>query len=246
MDLWSYTSRRGVTQRESSRKDTSTSMGSRHTPTHSKDDMAPRNATSVRSWVTKLMHVRRNRCAQNAQGRDTPTRNAQRSYQNVHCVEVPTSHLAETARYYTRSPMSSTLKMLQLNTGKRREVQQSLLNDEELKDFAILAIAEPHAIMIDNKLITSPTGHRNWTKMVPTTRQEGRWPIHSMMWVRSDIEATQVPIESANLTAAILKLPDRRVLVISVYIPCQDQETLAQEIQHMEEAIQDTRRKHGT
>ena len=54
--------------------------------------------------------------------------------------------------------------------------------------------------------------------MIPTERHDGRWPIRSMLWVRSDIEAEQIPVASSDLTAAILQLPDRAVLVVSVYV----------------------------
>ena len=148
--------------------------------------------------------------------------------------------------YYTHTPMSMTLKILQLNIGKRTEVQQSLMNDKELQDFAVLAIAEPHARIIDGKMVTSPMGHKNWNKLVPTRKREGRWPIRSMMWIRSDIETSQVPIESADLTAAILTLPERRILVISVYIPGQDPEALTRETQLMKETIRDTKARYGT
>jgi hypothetical protein len=50
---------------------------------------------------------------------------------------------------------SRTLKILQLNVRKRREVQQSLLNDEELKDYAVLAVSEPYARLIEG--VGSPT-----------------------------------------------------------------------------------------
>ena len=39
-----------------------------------------------------------------------------------------------------------------------------------------------------------------------------------MLWIRRDIEAEQIPIPSADLTGAVLRLPDRDVLVISVYV----------------------------
>ena len=43
-----------------------------------------------------------------------------------------------------------------------------------------------------------------------------------MLWVNKDVEAEQVPIRSPDITAAILRLPDRRVLVVSVYVLKQD------------------------
>ncbi|EAQ84299.1 hypothetical protein CHGG_10703 [Chaetomium globosum CBS 148.51] len=109
-----------------------------------------------------------------------------------------------------------TLKILQLNVRKRREVQQSLLNDEGLKDFAVLAISEPYARLIEGSVTTVPMSHHNWTKLIPTTRRETTWPIRSMLWVRSDIEVEQIPVPSADLTAARIRLPDRAVLMVSV------------------------------
>ncbi|EAQ84812.1 hypothetical protein CHGG_08826 [Chaetomium globosum CBS 148.51] len=38
----------------------------------------------------------------------------------------------------------------------------------------------------------------------------------SMLWVRSDIEVEQIPVPSADLTAARIRLPDRAVLLVSV------------------------------
>lgn len=47
-----------------------------------------------------------------------------------------------------------------------------------------------------------------------------------MLWVRKDLEAEQVAVESSELTAAVLRLPDRAVLVVSVYVPGNDAEAL--------------------
>ncbi|XP_044717870.1 reverse transcriptase (RNA-dependent DNA polymerase) domain-containing protein [Hirsutella rhossiliensis] len=100
------------------------------------------------------------------------------------------------------SAMLESLRILQLNAHKSDVVQQSLMNDEDLKDFAALAISEPHARNIDGKVVTSPMGHHNWTKMIPTCVRDALWPIRSMLWIRSDLEAEQVPVPSADLTAA--------------------------------------------
>ncbi|KAJ6436136.1 reverse transcriptase [Purpureocillium lavendulum] len=102
------------------------------------------------------------------------------------------------------------------NRRKREPVQQSLMNDVELKDYGVLAVSEPYARLVDGRVVTSPMWHSNWTKMIPTQQHDGPWPIRSMLWVRSDIEAEQLPIPSADLTAAVLRLPERDVLVVSV------------------------------
>ncbi|EAQ87075.1 hypothetical protein CHGG_08328 [Chaetomium globosum CBS 148.51] len=77
--------------------------------------------------------------------------------------------------HHHKTCQSVTLKILQLNVRKRREVQQSLLNDEGLKDFAVLAISEPYARLIEGSVTTVPMSHHNWTKLIPTTRRETTW-----------------------------------------------------------------------
>ncbi|KAL3713494.1 hypothetical protein TMatcc_002197 [Talaromyces marneffei ATCC 18224] len=47
-----------------------------------------------------------------------------------------------------------------------------------------------------------------------------------MLWIWSDIEAEQIPVASPDLTAAILQLPDRAVLVVSVYVEGNNEEAL--------------------
>lgn len=109
--------------------------------------------------------------------------------------------------------------MVQLNVRKQGEVHDSLMNDEEIQDATIVAIQEPHARRIQGRLLTTPMQHHKWTKMVPATWREGRWPIRSMLWVNKEVEAEQVRIESPDMTAAIVRLHERQTLVVSVYIP---------------------------
>jgi hypothetical protein len=63
-----------------------------------------------------------------------------------------------------------------------------------------------------------PNTHANWTKLIPTKRSDERWQIRSMMWVREDLEVEQVPIESSDLTAAVLHTQDSTILVVSAYV----------------------------
>jgi hypothetical protein len=48
------------------------------------------------------------------------------------------------------------------------------MNDERLKDFGALAIAEPYATTIDGRVVTAPIGHPNWTKVVTTVQRGER------------------------------------------------------------------------
>ncbi|QGA14933.1 hypothetical protein EYB26_005087 [Talaromyces marneffei] len=138
-----------------------------------------------------------------------------------------------------------SFRVLQLNVGKRDMIQQSLMNDNEIRDYGAIAISEPYARMIEKTMITSPMGHSYWTKMTPTERHEGRWPIRSMLWVRSDIEAEQIPVKSSDLTAAILQFPDRAVLVASVYVEGNNEEALISTTRLLHSLVVDIRGRDG-
>ncbi len=133
--------------------------------------------------------------------------------------------------------MLESLRVLQLNAHKSDVVQQSLMNDAAFKDFAVLALSEPFARNIDGEVMTSPMGHHNWTKMIPTCARDGLWPIRSMIWVRSDLEAKQVPVQSADLTAAVLQLEGREVMVVSVYVQGKNDEALTNAMELLRQVI---------
>ena len=142
--------------------------------------------------------------------------------------------------------MNRALRIIQLNVRKQGEVHDSLMNDEELQDVAVVAVQEPHARRIQGRLLTTPMLHHKWTKMVPSTWREGRWPIRSMLWVNREVEAEQVRVESPDLTAAIIWLHERRVLVVSVYIPGGDPQALRDACKKIDRVIAETRRRAGT
>jgi hypothetical protein len=117
------------------------------------------------------------------------------------------------------------------------------MNDAQLRDFGVLAISEPYVRTIDNTAVTVPTGHANWTKMVPSEQRQGRWAFRSMLWIRRDIEAEQVAVQSPDLTAAVLRLQDQSILAVSVYVEGQSEEALGDTISKLHQLIQDSRRR---
>ncbi|KAF4971651.1 hypothetical protein FSARC_1584, partial [Fusarium sarcochroum] len=125
----------------------------------------------------------------------------------------------------------------------RDTVHESLMNDDQLQDYSVIAIQEPQAHQKDDKLLTVPMGHPRWVKMVPIVWEKGRWPIRSMLWVNKDIEAEQIPIKTADMTAAVLRLPERLVLVASVYVPGQDDQALQHTCNYLRQAVSNTRRQ---
>ena len=148
---------------------------------------------------------------------------------------------AGTAECSTLPSMNRAFQVLQLNGRKQDTVQHSLMNDSQLKDFSVLAISEPYAWTTDETVITAPMGHPNWTKITPTTQNKERWAFRSMLWIRRDIDAEQVPVESPDLTAVVLRLPDRSILVVSIYIEPQNEEALLNTTNKLDRLIRQTR-----
>lgn len=120
------------------------------------------------------------------------------------------------------------------------------MNDEEMHDVAVIAIQEPQARKIKGRLLVTPMAHHKWTKMVPSVcKEDGRWAIRSMLWVRKDLEAKQVPVESSDLTAVVLRLPRRRVLVGSVYVEGVAKQALADACRLLWKVFDETSRDTG-
>lgn len=141
--------------------------------------------------------------------------------------------------------MSRTLRMLQLNARKQQMVQHSLMNDAQLRDFSVLAISEPYSRTINNTAVTVPTGHANWTKIVPSEQRQGILAFRSMLWIRRDIEAEQVTVQSPDVTVAVLRLQDQSILAVSVYVEGQSEEALGDTINKLHQLIQETRTRVG-
>jgi hypothetical protein len=120
------------------------------------------------------------------------------------------------------------------------------MNDEQIQDATILAIQEPWARRAKELLLTTPIYHYKWTKIVLSIWREDRWPIRSILWINKDIEAEQMAIPSPDITAAIIRLPEQSILVVSVYIPGLDAQVLQDIYNSLRKIIQEIRRKANT
>ncbi|KDN71873.1 hypothetical protein CSUB01_09606 [Colletotrichum sublineola] len=163
------------------------------------------------------------------------------------CAAAGHSHheCRETILNSTPLTMSEKFRMMQLNVRKQGAVHDSLMNDETIRDMMVVAIQEPQARIIQGRLLTTPMGHQGWTKMIPSTHREGRWAIRSMLWVRKDVEAEQIRIESPDLTAAVIQMGDRLILVASVYVPRDNSCALRSTCDQLRQAIAKTRQRTG-
>ena len=142
---------------------------------------------------------------------------------------------------YSLPAMTNSLRIVQLNVKKQGTIHDSLMNDEDLQDAAVIMIQEPQARNIGGHLITTPMAHHKWTKMAPQTWSEGRWAVRSMLWVNRDLEAEQVHTNLPDLTAAVIRLDQRIVLVASVYVAGQDEEALQEMCSTLRKLILDTK-----
>ncbi|XP_044714688.1 reverse transcriptase (RNA-dependent DNA polymerase) domain-containing protein [Hirsutella rhossiliensis] len=66
-----------------------------------------------------------------------------------------------------------------------------------------------------------------------------------MLWIRSDLEAEQVPVPSADLTAAVLRLEGREVMVVSVYVQGKNDEALTNAMELLRDVIDHFRNGTG-
>ncbi|RYC77765.1 hypothetical protein BFJ63_vAg19361, partial [Fusarium oxysporum f. sp. narcissi] len=163
-------------------------------------------------------------------------------------AEDGTNHSVEHVDCVKCEEMSTRLQVYQLNVRKNDKVHLSMMNDKELEDYLALAVAEPWACTIEGQVMTVPNHHSNWTKMIPTKTREprvSRWPIRSMLWIRRDLEAEQVPIPSPDLTAAIVRFPERDVLVVSVYVEGRNEQALEAAMGQLHTAIVEFRNGSG-
>src|SRR5271168_100769 len=205
------------------------------------------SATIARKSVTRHLTVRRPRFVANVPRKVIIIKTASTMlFRSVYLVEVLTNRSAEAAVFYTHAVMSRTFQILQLNVGKREMVQLSLLNDDNLKDFGVLAISEPYSWRDDHGTVVIPIQHHNWTKLIPTAFHDGRWPIRSMLWIRSDLDARQMAVDSADITAASLSLPDQSILIVSVYVPHGDLAALQRTLQLIQQLIHTANRQTPT
>lgn len=133
--------------------------------------------------------------------------------------------------------MSRLLKIFSLNVGKQRAVQHSVMNDTGLQDFGAIALSEPSCFIKEGKIVTVPLCHPYWTKMTPTSAREGRRAIGSMLWIRRDIESEQLPVCSPDITAALLQLPDRSILIASVYVEPANPQARLETIRMLEQVL---------
>ena len=121
--------------------------------------------------------------------------------------------------------MDGKFKMLLANLGKRPVVQHSLMNDGGLREHNLLMITEPSCFRNqEGRTIAAPTHHPFWVQYLPTTTStEGVFPVRTMIYVGKGQQFKQIPVESPNVTAVVIKRRTFPIIAITAYIPPLDQ-----------------------
>jgi hypothetical protein len=203
------------------------------------------SASSAWGSVTRRFRAQDRSYAVGALSQATVTANARQTVPSGQCVAGHTTRLAASVGFSSRQLMSRSLRFLQLNVQKRRNVQHSVINDVNLKEYAALVISEFYVFEMDGQVRMSPMRHQSWTAFLPSERHNGRWAVRSMLWVRRDIECEQVNMPSTDLTVALLQLPDRSVLLASVYVEGGNVAALTGTMSLLNEAIHIAQRRGG-
>jgi ribonuclease HI len=165
-------------------------------------------------------------------------RNTQRTTRNVQNIE---SNKKGKSTYVV---MTSTLNILQANLYRSSGVQDALYNDPDIWDFDAILIQEPHYWEIAGNLQVTGVGP-NFEVIKPKTlqRENQTQRIRSCMWINSNVEYTQLTMNSNDITAVVLKHGNRNIRVASIYIPNigngyeADEQELHSRLQEVHEAI---------
>jgi len=114
--------------------------------------------------------------------------------------------------------MNKELRILQANMWRGRESQHALHNDPALAGFHFILGQEPGCFLADGEVVLHGT-NPHWMTFVPFGRRRGQNPVRSCMWVSRDVAATQVHVDSADITAVVAHVGGKKLVVVSVYIP---------------------------
>ena len=112
-------------------------------------------------------------------------------------------------------------RIIQLNAGRQKETQWSLINDDRTSLADILLIQEPYIFDNGDGNPSVPT-HPEWTTYLPTAKSQASRIQHSyrpLIWTQERISATQIPVESSDITAVLMEVANYLVIIISIYVP---------------------------
>lgn len=112
--------------------------------------------------------------------------------------------------------LEEPLRILQLNVGKQKETQWSLLNDTDTARFDVLVVAEPYIFTLSGESKARVTSHHQWEAITPTVqRKEGhvRHSFRAMLWLNKNTQGQAIPIQSSDIAAVLIRSQGVPVLI---------------------------------
>ena len=114
--------------------------------------------------------------------------------------------------------VNTELRILQNNLHKSQPLMQSILNDSDMKQYAILLLQEQYWSSYTNSSLT----HHSWTLYEPTTNNEQPRPaIYTNNNLLGAAQITHIDLPLDDVTAIEIATKDPQpTLIINVYKPC--------------------------
>ena len=114
--------------------------------------------------------------------------------------------------------VNTELRILQNNLHKSQPLTQSILNDPDMKQYAILLLQEQYW----NPYTKSSLTHHSWTLYEPTANNE---QLTSAIYINNNLlsaaKITHIDLLLNNITAIEIATKDPQpTLIINVYKPC--------------------------
>jgi hypothetical protein len=144
---------------------------------------------------------------------------------------------------------------MQLNVGKRRLVQHSLLNDVTINDFDAVAVVEPYIFQHPRTGAPTVPQDRHWRVFEPTRRRldgHARHAFRAAIWVNRRCTAISIPADSYDIAAVLLQLQGRGLALMACYearsgtTEAHREADLAERLRALKSATEEARLKAGS
>jgi hypothetical protein len=157
-------------------------------------------------------------------------------------------NIREGWRFFRELIMHKDLKILLANMRKMNGTQQSTMNDTEFSKYSVILITEPYLFQNhEGEFVATPQYHTHWSPILPNTLSAEERP-RAMIWTHKDIKIKPVKSTSSDLTAVLIEMNDRKILVIVVYVPAKsssEDEELHSRLDYIRSVVSETRQNHS-
>ena len=123
--------------------------------------------------------------------------------------------------------MSGKIPFIQANMRKSHKTTHSFFHDPDFEQASLLLLTELYSILnTEGHPSSVPTYQPLWLPYYPRClsrtlpRSRKKAPFRAMIWAAKQHQIHQIPIDHSDIAALVLTLLTRKILIISIYIPC--------------------------